>query len=151
MGGPWKHADARYAFALLGSCSRDGTHVLYGGRHTAPGEGGEEGVGERTRHRRRPVLSGGRDGRAPASHGLGDETHGRDVLTLIALAMLPLSCVASVITALEDGPQGCTSNRRVDAAGYESDGAEEPEVRRAPKDESKLWKWRFSKSPLGEL
>jgi hypothetical protein len=65
--------------------------------------------------------------------------------------MLPLSCVASVITALEDGPQGCTANKRVDAAGYESDGGEESEVHLPPKDENKLWKWRFSKSPLGEF
>lgn len=66
-----------------------------------------------------------------------------------ALAMLPLSCIASIITALEDGPQGCVANKRLDAAGYESDGGEEPEEHLPPKDESKIWKWRFSKSPLG--
>lgn len=67
--------------------------------------------------------------------------------------MLPLACVASVVTALEDGPTGFTANRRVDAAGYESDGGEEIEVNvnLPAKDVNKLWKWRFSKSPLGEL
>lgn len=77
-------------------------------------------------------------------------THGPSLTPFTALAMLPLACVASVATALEDGPTGFKSNRRVDAAGYESDGGEELEVNLPPKDESKIWKWRFSKSPLGK-
>lgn len=64
--------------------------------------------------------------------------------------MLPLACVGSVVTALEDGPNGFEANRRLDAAGYESDGGEELEVNLPPRDDSKIWKWRFSKSPLGK-
>lgn len=65
-----------------------------------------------------------------------------------ALAAIPLKCVSTVITALEDGPTGAAS-RKLDAAGYESDGAEELGENLPPPDDTKVWNWRFSKSPLG--
>lgn len=69
-----------------------------------------------------------------------------------ALATLPLAGIASVLTALESGPQGYPVKNRVDAAGYESDGGDddhEEERASAPRDESKEWHWRYSKSPMG--
>ena len=67
-----------------------------------------------------------------------------------ALTILPLRTVSSILTALEGGPQGYPAPQRLDAAGYESDGGEEDEARvNLPRDTSKEWHWRFSKSPLG--
>ncbi|WOO78950.1 uncharacterized protein LOC62_02G002487 [Vanrija pseudolonga] len=66
-----------------------------------------------------------------------------------ALKVLPLSVVSSVLTAYEGGPSGYTVTRRVDAAGYESDGGEEDGPVNAPRDDTKAFNWRFSKSPMG--
>lgn len=58
-----------------------------------------------------------------------------------------------MLTALETGPEGWPYGPRQDAAGYESDGGEdqhEEERASLPRDVSKEWNWRYSKSPMGE-
>lgn len=69
-----------------------------------------------------------------------------------ALAALPLAGISSILTALESGPKGYPLAPRADQAGYESDGGEddhEEERTNLPRDQSKEWHWRYSKSPMG--
>lgn len=86
----------------------------------------------------------------PAVRLIRPEPTHPSLTTAAALKVLPLSVVSSVLTAYEGGPSGYTVTRRVDAAGYESDGGEEDGPVNAPRDDTKAFNWRFSKSPMGE-
>ncbi|ODO06324.1 hypothetical protein L198_01556 [Cryptococcus wingfieldii CBS 7118] len=66
------------------------------------------------------------------------------------LAALPLAANSAILTALDADPADLKAGAKaLDAAGYESDGGEEPEVLPQKDVKTKGWVYKFSKSPLG--